>query len=115
MSADRQSVTLTFSTQWDKTADVSAEPAAVAAVLVCPLCRAKVAQMHFCDGCYARCCAECAVKMDPKCEHPTDVWQVPVKLTKTPDGKPLRFARWVLQETHVAPYGHLWRVESAAV
>ena len=79
--------------------------------MTCPDCGNPVEQLVFCDGCWARCCFECSLKMSPDCEHPTDVWIYPVKITTSMSGKPLNPPRSVLKRTHIAPYGHLWRID----
>ena len=79
--------------------------------MICPDCGTPVEQLVFCDGCYARCCFECSLKMSPDCEHPTDVWIHRVKITKSMSGAPLNPPRLVLRSTHLAPYGHLWRID----
>ena len=79
--------------------------------MICPECGAEVEQLSFCDGCYVRCCFECTLTMSQDCEHPTDVWIYCVKITKSISGMPLNPPRLVRRSTHIAPYGHLWRID----
>ncbi len=51
--------------------------------------------------------------VSPDCEHPTDVWIYRVKITTSMSGKPLNPPRSVLRRTHIAPYGHLWRIDDS--
>src|SRR5713226_7420711 len=83
--------------------------------MICPECGAPAEQLHCCDGCYARCCYDCVLTMTVDCEHPTDVWIVCDKVTTSISGKPLNPPRLVLRNTHIAPYGHLWRFDESAV